>query len=55
MEGFKHPVICYKDNTATHKRFLECVDDNLLFQVAQEAMRKGAMLDLSLNNKEGLE
>ena len=36
------------------KRFLECIDDNFLFQVVQEPMRKGAMLDLVLNNKEGL-
>ncbi|GAB0177853.1 hypothetical protein GRJ2_000250600 [Grus japonensis] len=45
------------DNTAEHKqsrKFLECVDDNFLFQVIEESMRKGAMLDLVLTNKKGL-
>ena len=49
MGDFNHPDICWMDNTAVHqksKRFLECVDDNFLFQVVQEPMRKGAMLDL---------
>ena len=55
MGDFKHPDICWRDNTAVHqksKRFLECVDDN--FQVVLESTRKGAMLDHVLSNKEGL-
>jgi len=36
------------------KRILECVDDDLLFQVVQEPTREGAMLDLVLTNEEGL-
>ncbi|GAB0181373.1 hypothetical protein GRJ2_000602600 [Grus japonensis] len=57
MGDFNHPDICYTDNTAGHKqsrRFLECVDDNFLLQVIEEPLRRGAMLDLVLTNKEGL-
>ncbi|KAM9591189.1 uncharacterized protein ACIBXB_006085 isoform 1-T2 [Morphnus guianensis] len=57
MGDFKHPNICWRDNMAGHKqsrRFLECVDDNFLLQVIEEPMRRGAMLDLVLTNKEGL-
>ncbi|GAB0184462.1 hypothetical protein GRJ2_000911500 [Grus japonensis] len=57
MGDFNHPDTCWRDNTAGHnqsRRFLECVDDNLLLQVIEEPMRRGAMLDLVLNNKEGL-
>jgi len=44
MGGFNHPDICGRDNTALQqksKRFLECVDDNFLFQVVQEPQRSG--------------
>jgi len=54
---FDHPNICWRDNTAGHqrlKKFLERVDGNLLFQIVQEPMRRGAMLDLVLTNKERL-
>ncbi|GAB0180450.1 hypothetical protein GRJ2_000510300 [Grus japonensis] len=57
MGDFNHPDICSRDNTAGHKqsrRFLECIDDNFLLQVIEEPMRRGAMLDLALTNKEGL-
>ncbi|GAB0187691.1 hypothetical protein GRJ2_001234400 [Grus japonensis] len=57
MGDFNHPDICWRDNAAEHKqsrKFLECVDDNLLLQVTEEPMRGGAMLDLVLTNKEGL-
>ncbi|GAB0183953.1 mitochondrial enolase superfamily member 1 [Grus japonensis] len=57
MGDFNHPDICWKDNAAERKRsrkFLECVDDNFLLQVIEEPMRRGAMLDLILTNKEGL-
>jgi len=36
------------------RRFLECVGDKFLLQVIEEPMRRGAMLDLVLTNKEGL-
>ncbi|GAB0203631.1 hypothetical protein GRJ2_002828700 [Grus japonensis] len=57
MGDFNHPDICWRDNIAGHKqsrKFLEYVDDNFLFQVIEEPMRRGAMLDLVLTNKEGL-
>ncbi|GAB0176173.1 calcium-independent phospholipase A2-gamma [Grus japonensis] len=57
MGDFNHPDICWRDNAAEHKqsrKFLECVDDNFLLQVIEELMRRGAMLDLILTNKEGL-
>ncbi|PKU38944.1 rna-directed dna polymerase from mobile element jockey-like [Limosa lapponica baueri] len=36
------------------RKFLECVDENFLLQMIEEPMRKGAVLDLVLTNKEGL-
>ncbi|GAB0203411.1 hypothetical protein GRJ2_002806700 [Grus japonensis] len=57
MGDFNHPDICWRDNAAEHKesrKFLECVDFNFLLQVIEEPMRRGAMLDLVLTNKEGL-
>ncbi|GAB0210120.1 mitochondrial enolase superfamily member 1 [Grus japonensis] len=57
MGDFNHPDICWRDNAAERKqsrKFLECVDDNFLLQVTEEPMRRGAMLDLVLTNKEGL-
>ncbi|PKU32103.1 dtw domain-containing protein 2 [Limosa lapponica baueri] len=57
MRDFNHPDICWKDNTAGHKKsmkFLECVDDNFLLQMVEEPMRRKAMLDLVITNKEGL-
>jgi len=57
MGDFNHPNICWRDDTAGHKqfrRFLDCVDDNFVLQVIKEPMRRGAMLDLVLTNKEGL-
>ncbi|GAB0189075.1 hypothetical protein GRJ2_001372800 [Grus japonensis] len=57
MGDFNNPDICWRDNTAGHKqsrRFLECIDDNFLLQVIEEPMRRGAILNLVLTNKEGL-
>ncbi|GAB0179488.1 hypothetical protein GRJ2_000414100 [Grus japonensis] len=57
MGDFNHPDVCWRDNAAELKqsrKFLECVDDNFLLQVIEEPMRRGAMLDLILTNKEGL-
>jgi len=54
---FNHPDICWMDNIAVHqksKSFLECVDDNFLFQVVQEPTRKGGMLDHVPTKEEGL-
>ncbi|PKU31806.1 dtw domain-containing protein 2 [Limosa lapponica baueri] len=56
MGDFNHPDMCWRDNTAGHKKsrkFLEHVDDNFLLQLV-EPMRKGTVLDLDLTNKEGL-
>lgn len=42
MEGFNHPCMCWKGNTAGHKesrKFLECIDNNFLTQVIEELMR----------------
>ncbi|GAB0198633.1 hypothetical protein GRJ2_002328700 [Grus japonensis] len=57
MGDFNHADICWRGNTAEHKqsrKFLECIGDNFLLQVIEEPMRRGAMLDLVLTNKEGL-
>ncbi|KAF1441782.1 hypothetical protein FQV07_0011647, partial [Pygoscelis papua] len=54
MGDFNHPDTCWRDNTAGHKWFLECVNDNFLLQVVEEPTRRGAVLDLVLTNKEGL-
>ncbi|GAB0191019.1 hypothetical protein GRJ2_001567200 [Grus japonensis] len=55
MEDFSHLNICWRDNAVERKqsrKFLECVDDKFLLQVIEEPMRRGAMLDLVLTNKE---
>ncbi|GAB0209183.1 mitochondrial enolase superfamily member 1 [Grus japonensis] len=57
MGDFNHPDIRWRDNAAERKqsrKFLKCIDDNFLLQVIEEPMRRGAMLDLVLTNKEGL-
>jgi len=57
MREFKHPYICLQDKTAGCKqsrRFLDCADDNFPVQVTEQPMRRCAMLDLILTNKEGL-
>jgi len=49
--------MCWWDNTAGHRqsrRFLDCVNDNFLLEMIEEPVRRGAMLDLVLTNKEGL-
>ena len=55
MGDFSHPDACWRDNTAGHKqsrRFLGCIDDN--FQVTEESMRRGTLLDLILISNKGL-
>jgi len=57
MGDFNHPDISWEDHTARHmqfRRFLQSTDDNFLMQVVEEPMRRGALLDLKLTNKEGL-
>ncbi|PKU44428.1 dtw domain-containing protein 2 [Limosa lapponica baueri] len=57
MGDFNHPDICWRDNTTGHeksRKFLECVDDNYLLQMVEEPTRKGALMDFSLTNKEGM-
>ena len=57
MGDFNHPDISWRDNIAGHKqsrRFLDWVDDNFLLQVIEEPMRRGAILNFVLTNKEGL-
>ncbi|PKU35565.1 rna-directed dna polymerase from mobile element jockey-like [Limosa lapponica baueri] len=54
---FNYPDICWKGYTARNiqsKRFLQCTDDNFLTQLVEEPMRREALLDLLLTNKEGL-
>ncbi|GAB0199286.1 hypothetical protein GRJ2_002394000 [Grus japonensis] len=57
MGDFNHPDICWRDNTAGHKqsrKFLERVNDKFLLQVTEEPVRRGAILDFVLTNKEEL-
>lgn len=57
MGSFKHPSMWRKVNRARSKqsrRFLESVADNFFTQVMDEPTRQGALLDLSLTNKEEL-
>ncbi|PKU27262.1 glycerol kinase [Limosa lapponica baueri] len=57
MGDFSHPDICWEAYRARHvqsRRFLQCIDDNFLTQVVEEATRTGVLLDLVLTNKEGL-
>lgn len=54
---FNHLIICWRDNPVGQKysrMFLECIDDNFFFQVMEELLRKSAMMDFVLTNKEGL-
>ena len=49
--------ICWKYNTAERKqsrRFLECMEGNLLTQLVSEPTRGGASLDQLFANREGL-
>jgi len=49
--------ICWECNTAERKqsrRFLECVEDNFLTQLASEPTRGGASLHLLFANRGGL-
>ena len=54
---FDYPGIWWKACSASHpqsKRFLRCIDDNFLMQMVDEPTRRGALLDLTLTDKEGL-
>lgn len=42
MQNFKHPDICWRDNTVRHKqsrRFLECIGDKFLLQITEKRTR----------------
>ena len=55
--NFNHPCIWWKGNRAGCKqsrRFLESVADNFFMEAIDEPTRRGALLDLSLTNKEEL-
>ncbi|GAB0179340.1 hypothetical protein GRJ2_000399300 [Grus japonensis] len=57
MGDFNHPSICWRDNTAGHRkcrRFLKRIGDTLLTQVIEKKMRRGALRDFILTKKEGL-
>ncbi|XP_010185617.1 PREDICTED: pre-mRNA-processing factor 17 [Mesitornis unicolor] len=57
MRDFNYPDICWKAYAASHSqssRFLQCINDNFLMQMVDEPTRRGALLDLTLTNKEGL-
>ncbi|GAB0190604.1 hypothetical protein GRJ2_001525700 [Grus japonensis] len=57
MGDFNLPDVNWEHHTADTSRsrsFLKHLDDNFLVQVLKEPMRKGALLDLLLVNREGL-
>jgi len=57
MGDFNLPDVYWKYNTAERKqskKFLECMEDNLLTQLVREPTREGALLDLLFMNREGL-
>ena len=57
MGDFNFPDICWEYNLAQKKqsrRFLECMEDNLLMQLVREPTIGAAPLDLLLTNREGL-
>ena len=57
MKDFNLPDVFWKYNTVDRKqsrRFLECVEDNLLTQLVRKPTREGAPLGLLFVNKEGL-
>lgn len=56
MRNLDHLEICRMDKTAKHKqprKFLECVDDNLLLKEMEETMKRGSMQDLILTKRTG--
>ncbi|XP_062497870.1 uncharacterized protein LOC134175668 [Pezoporus occidentalis] len=58
MGDSNHPDIYWRDSMAWHKqsrRFLDCVEDNFLMPVIEKPRRRGAMLELVLTNREGLD
>ena len=51
---FNFPTICWKAvQKEQSRRFLECMEDNLLMQLVREPTREDAPLDL-FTNREGL-
>lgn len=57
MGNFNQPDNCWRNNIAGHKkskRFLGSINDNFLTQVIEGLMRRGALVDLILTNKDRL-
>ena len=57
MGDFNLPDVnweCHTADTSKSRRFMKHLDDNFLVQVLTEPTRKGALLDLLLENREGL-
>jgi len=57
LGDFNHPDISWEDHAARQdksRRFLQSINGNFLMQVLEEPTRKGALLDFTLTNKEGL-
>ena len=57
MRDFNYANIYMNSDTARcaqPRRFLQCMEDNILMQAMEEPMRRGVLLDLVLTNKEGL-
>ena len=56
MGDFNHPMSAggttQQDNKQS-RRFLKSINDKFLFQVIDEPMRRGVLLDLIHTNKEG--
>ncbi|TRZ26457.1 hypothetical protein HGM15179_000614 [Zosterops borbonicus] len=57
MGNFYYPSICQMDKTVGHRqtrKFLECIHNNFLLQVIEGPMRRGAVLNFVLPNKQML-
>ena len=53
LGDFNHPIICWKNSTAScrqSRRLLECIEDNFLSQVIDIPTRGNAILDLLVIN-----
>lgn len=51
---FNHPDICWKSNAARHassRRLLQCLEDDLLTEVVEELIRRGAARHIVTNKQ----
>lgn len=56
-EYFNHCSICWRGNNREYEQyrmFLECIYDSFLTKVIKELIKEGALLDVTLTNKEEL-